>query len=438
MSRRAQMLIIADDLSGAADCAVGCTNHGLHAVVALGDDGAEIDADVLAVDGDTRRLQPEHAAQEAARLLRKHCGDGTALLYRKFDSTLRGHVGAELARTIEVRRAMNPDHGRVVAVFAPAFPAAGRTTIDGQQLLHGRPLEETAIAHLEDSAVSSDVCALMERADLRAALVGLSQIRGEVEALRNSMRAMANDVDVLVCDAETDEDLSIVAEASMILGRGTVWAGSAGLARFLPRAAGLTGSRADLSRRTFVTQPALFVVGSGSPTSREQAELLAARSDTIDVRIPPEILLAGKQSLEWRDYQLRIESALNQRRDLVVLPEAGPQLDRSMGIKLAASLAELVRPFAGVVGSLVVTGGETARAVFDAWGINRLHIVGEVEPGLPFSLTSGWSRELAVLTKAGGFGSAETFLRCRAFLSGLERGIGPFPGLRARPEKNRT
>jgi 4-hydroxythreonine-4-phosphate dehydrogenase len=271
---------------------------------------------------------------------------------------------------------------------------------------------------------------LIEKAHLRPARIGLSLIRGDGEALRNSMKALANDADVLVCDAETDEDLRIAAEASMILGPGTVWAGSAGLARFLPRAAGLTGNLVDLSRRTFAVRPALFVVGSGSPTSREQAELLAAKSDTIDVRIPPEILLAGKQSLEWRDYQLKIESALNQGRDLVVLPEAGPQLDRSMGMKLAASLGELVRPFAGVVGSLVVTGGETARAVFDAWGISRLHIVGEVEPGLPFSLTSGWSRDLPVLTKAGGFGSSETFLRCRAFLSGLEDRIGPAWGLR--------
>ncbi len=431
MSRRSQMLIIADDLSGAADCAVACVSHGLHAVVALGDTGVEVEADVLAVDADTRCLRPEQAVHEAARLLRKHCSDSTVLLYRKFDSTLRGHLGAELATTIEVRRAMNPSDARIVAVFAPAFPAAGRTTIDGRQLLHGKPLEETTIAQFEGTAVNSDICALMMKTHLRPALIGLSLIRGDREALRNSMKTLSNNVDVLVCDAETDEDLRIIAEASMILGRSTVWAGSAGLARFLPRAAELTGSLVDLSCRTFAPHPSLFVVGSGSPTSREQAERLAAKSDTIAIRIPPEILSAGKQSREWREHQLKIQSALNQGRNLVVLPAAGPQLDRSLGIMLAASLAELVRPFADSVGALVATGGETARAVFNAWGISRLHIIGEVEPGLPFSVTSGWSRELLVLTKAGGFGSPETFLRCREFLSGLEHGIAPG----SRPEK---
>ncbi len=430
MSRRSQLLIIADDLSGAADCAVACVSHGLHAVVALGDVDGELDTDVLAIDGDTRCLDPEQAALEAARLLRRHCGDGTSLLYRKFDSTLRGHVGAELASTIEMRRAMHPAAGNVVAVFAPSFPAAGRTTIDGRQLLHGRPLEETAIAQFEDTAVCSDICALMQRADLRPALIGLALIRGDGEALRNSMKTLSDNADVLVCDAESDDDLRIVAEASMILGRGTVWAGSAGLARFLPRAAGLTGSLVDFSHRTFATRPALFVVGSGSPTSREQAELLAAKSDTIDFRIPLDVLSAGKQALEWRKYQLQIQNALNQQRDLVVLPEAGPKSDRRMGSSMAAALADLVQPFAGAVGALVATGGETARAVFDAWGINRLQLVGEVEPGLPFSLASGWSRELPVLTKAGGFGSPETFLHCREFLRGLEQGVARASGLR--------
>ena len=102
-----------------------------------------------------------------------------------------------------------------------------------------------------------------------------------------------------------------------------------------------------------------------------------------------------------------------------------------MGVVLSAALAALVRPFAGRVGALVATGGETARAVFEAWGVNRLRLIGEVEAGLPFSVTSGWSRELPVLTKAGGFGGPETLLRCRQFLRGLERGES------ARPDPNK-
>jgi 4-hydroxythreonine-4-phosphate dehydrogenase len=68
------------------------------------------------------------------------------------------------------------------------------------------------------------------------------------------------------------------------------------------------------------------------------------------------------------------------------------------------------------VGALVATGGETARAILDTWGIQRLRLLGEVEPGLPWSVTDGWRRALIVLTKAGSFGSPGTLLHCRDFL----------------------
>ena len=66
----ALMLIIADDLTGAADCGVACAGHGLHTMLVLGDSGDDVDAEVLSVDGDTRRLPPNEAAAETARLLR--------------------------------------------------------------------------------------------------------------------------------------------------------------------------------------------------------------------------------------------------------------------------------------------------------------------------------------------------------------------------------
>ena len=45
-----EVLIIADDLSGAADCGIACASHGLSTVVVLGDTAGEIDTDVLSVD----------------------------------------------------------------------------------------------------------------------------------------------------------------------------------------------------------------------------------------------------------------------------------------------------------------------------------------------------------------------------------------------------
>ena len=134
------MLVIADDLTGAADCGVACAGHGLETIVVLGDSGGEVQAEVLSIDGDTRRLPAKEAAAETVRLLRRHLHDEGSLLYKKLDSTMRGNVGAELAAALEVRRALARDKDRIVAVLAPAFPATGRTTVNGRQLVDGESL----------------------------------------------------------------------------------------------------------------------------------------------------------------------------------------------------------------------------------------------------------------------------------------------------------
>jgi len=215
----------------------------------------------------------------------------------------------------------------------------------------------------------------------------------------------------------------------MVLGRRTVWAGSAGLARHLPSAGGL--SRAPLTRSTppSAVGPALFVIGSGSAVSREQAERLASRSNTIMIRISPEVLIADEQSRQRRAYELETGRALTAGRDVAVFPDSAVLLDASMRPLLTAALAALVQPFADKVGALVVTGGETARTVLQAWGITRLQLVDEVEVGLPLSVTSGWGRELSVVTKAGGFGGPDSLLRCLELLRVLDRGESSPPGL---------
>ena len=81
----------------------------------------------------------------------------------------------------------------------------------------------------------------------------------------------------------------------------------------------------------------------------------------------------------------------------------------------------MLAPHAALVGALVATGGETARAILDGWGIASLFMLGELEPGLPFSFARIGGRPLPVLTKAGAFGSQETLVSCWRFFTSLMR-----------------
>ncbi|HEV2324103.1 MAG TPA: four-carbon acid sugar kinase family protein [Terracidiphilus sp.] len=413
-----RMLVLADDLTGAADCGVACAGCGMRTVVAL-DDFRDCDADVVAIDANTRASEPQEAAAVMERLIRAHAPGDEWLIYKKIDSTLRGNVAAELKAVLTARRAALGGGSQIVAVFAPAFPATGRTTVGGRQLVNGLPLSESDLWQHERKPPPSSIMEIVGKAGLRSVLVELSAIRGN--NLRETMTELAREADVLACDAESEEDLRAIADASMALGRGTIWVGSAGLAYHLPRAAG-QDREPSAPQLPVASGPILFVAGSASIVSGRQALLLESWPDVISVRIAPGVLRAGEDLPEWRAHRAALERAFSAGVDVLVTVGADEPIEFAQEPLLAGALGEMVRPFSNAVGALVVTGGETARAVFRAWGITRLQILGEVEPGLPYSIAAGWRRSLPVLTKAGGFGKPETLLHCREFLRATGRG----------------
>lgn len=402
-----EMVIIADDLSGAADCGIVCAQAGLDTLVILGDRADAPKADVLSIDADTRGRSEAEAVQETISLTRRY-GASTPLLFKKLDSTLRGHVGAELAAMLRTRRETGP----AFIVMAPAFPATGRTTIGGMQLLHGTPLEATEIWRREEMLHRAHIPEMLERAGLRTAHIALETVRGP--ALADAIARAAASGDAVVCDAATEADLSAITTASVHLGRAGIWAGSAGLARYLPGAAGLSGHSTPITVPP-VDGPILFVVGSVSRISREQIVGLERDGNIELVSVPPAVLRAGSGDPRWAAQHAALDGALGSGRDVVAVLGSETTITLSEGLALCHALAELVAPHVARIGALVSTGGETARAVLQAFGMGGLHLVGEVEPGVPLSLTEG-VRHLPVITKAGAFGGPDTFINCRAVL----------------------
>jgi uncharacterized protein YgbK (DUF1537 family) len=355
----AEILIIADDLSGAADCAVACMGTGLSACVVLDCRKPFTDADVIAINAGTRRMSAADAARETSRIVSTLAQASGQILYKKIDSTLRGHIGAEIAATLEARRSL--DGLRAIVVMAPAFPAAGRTTRDGIQMVTGMPIGNAA--HL------------LEAAGLRTAHF-------------NSGKFDVRECDAIVCDAESDGDLRTIAEAGMALDVPLIWVGSAGLARHLPDATGLSRPTQAAWNFPSLTKPILFVVGSASARSLQQAAILA-RMDGIAL----------------------FHEGITSGHDMLALIGK----DNVSGMEdpeLCTSLARLLGPHADRFGALVLTGGETACAVLQEYGITGLRMVKEVEPGVPLSVSIG-AIELPVITKAGAFGDSDTLVRCR-------------------------
>src|SRR5215212_4289715 len=237
--------VIADDLTGAADAGVQLVHAGYRTAVFFGESGVLADDfDAVSFDTDSRTMPAGYAANrvlEAARAARE-----ARIVYKKLDSTLRGNIAAELAAALG-------GSGRERVVFAPAFPAAGRTTVGGTQRVHGVPVDETEMANDPQTPVRN--------AHVPSLLADPWRVRRTLEAN-----------ECVVADADRDVDLEALVRAVPDPAR-VLWAGSAGLALALGSV--YPGpSAGDANVRTDRVRPLLVVVGSLSGVAREQVRRL--------------------------------------------------------------------------------------------------------------------------------------------------------------------
>src|SRR5262245_32537045 len=130
-----EILILADDLSGAADCAGGCAAAGLECLVLLAPDVAtEATPAVIAIDLDTRGKPAWEAGLTLGRVIERVGNTAIRVFYHKIDSTLRGAWAQQLAVAL---KSLGATIGAPpLALVAPAFPARGRITRVGRMLVH--------------------------------------------------------------------------------------------------------------------------------------------------------------------------------------------------------------------------------------------------------------------------------------------------------------
>jgi uncharacterized protein YgbK (DUF1537 family) len=186
-------------------------------------------AAVLAIDLDTRSRTEKAARAIVRRAFAGRSAKSARILFKKIDSTLRGHLAAEIAAARAALGAARP------VLLAPAFPAQGRIVRGGR--------------------------------------VFVNRV-----ALRGNLRDDFAGAGIAVPDAESDGDLLRIARAGLAARPQPLFVGSAGLARAIAR----TFPRMRRApRREILARPVIAVVGSASPVSARQAARLS-RSGLLD------------------------------------------------------------------------------------------------------------------------------------------------------------
>lgn len=413
--------ILADDLTGASDTGLQFHQAGLrtwiHTRFPGRQDEIPAEVQVLSLNAGTRLLDPPSAfarVQEALYWLKQQ---GCRRFYHKIDSTLRGNLGAEIAGALA-------ELSWDLAVVAPAYPAAGRQTVGGFQLVDGLPVGVSSYAADAVSPVSeSYLPALLQRAGLPLGHLDLRTVLQGWEAIAAAIaRFKAEGVRLISVDAARNEDLAAIAEAIRLSPFRILPVGSAGLAAALmppspPRL--VSQPKGHLLSKT---SPVLVVSGSLNPTTFAQLERLRGKARLVNVDARPILLTdedetakVAKEAIQGllAQQDVVLTTALNAEkaaqdqalgRDLGLSPlQIGRRLTDALG-RIVATLLEHQ-----AVKDLVVIGGETASGVAQALPGDRLQVQEEVLPAIPRHQVVG--HDLRLVTKSGGFGSPDALER---------------------------
>jgi len=351
--------LLADDLTGALDTSAqfatscGPLAVGWDSQSAIGFNGSR------AIDSGCRELPLGEARSRFAGLIGVLAPAPDRLALLKLDSLLRGHAGDEIADCA------GRWPGRPIVV-APAFPAQQRVTRGGRQYwFDGRAFTATG-------------------EDLGTTLAA----RGVAFAVRRPGAAIPAGVSIF--DAETDADLAMIVAAARPDAPEPLWCGSAGLGHALAQWRGASRS-GDAEP---VAGPLLGLFGSDHPVTRRQLSEVAQHI----VVVP-----AGDQSAAPA-----LAQALRSRATAFITFDLPADISRAdarhtIELTLADLLPSLPRPR-----TLIVSGGETLRAVCRMLAATDLAVDGQIATGIPSSRIRGGAWDgVRVISKSGAFGAPD-------------------------------
>ncbi len=374
--RQHPLIILADDLTGAAEIAGIAHQAGLRSVVHTGLPGDSAGADVIICDTDTRLSTPARAAARVKALATALAARPNGGFFKKVDSVLRGPVLAEVRACAEAL-------GSRRSILLPCNPSLGRVIRDGRYFVGGQPLHRTAFARDPfHPRKTSDVHTLLGADD-----------DDSVASRPTASRLPA--AGVIIGEADTPADV-------------TFWAGQ--VDRHTLPAGGADFFRAWLqSRRSYRarTAPAAMPAGgtlllSGSSAAPDPITPLPGDFVSINPRHrpTPQALAADLQESLTRDGFASVVMSRTLSRD----PKAPTALRRLLA--LTARRLQSAKAFH----HLIIAGGATASSIFTALDWHELEVVHIWGPGVA-TLRPTAAPEFVVTLKPGSYSWPASLIR---------------------------
>jgi uncharacterized protein YgbK (DUF1537 family) len=370
-----EVIVIADDLTGACDSAVAFSVRGMKTEVMLDWCAAEdFSTAVIAIDTESRDIPALEARRKLQTAVSQLSLKRFTHIFKKIDSVFRGNTLNEIVTAID-------EFPFDLAIMAPAYPRLGRTSRDGIVRVCDLSGEQAFAVRDRLQASGLKICHIaVDSAVEQIAEVLTKNLHGECH--------------LVYCDAMKERDLQVIVTEGRKLAVRTLWIGSAGLAHALAL---------DLVREN-PDGPSAETSGCHSSVETSGSVFLFIGSDHLVTQTQLYALHKEHEVIEYAfdgskndGYQGSGIFLLTVKRGVTT------ELDISSTLKW-------IRP--DNISCLFMTGGDTAMLVCRALGIQGLQLQDEFAPGLPRGRALGGALAgLPVILKSGGFG--ETDVLCR-------------------------
>jgi len=420
-----KILVVADDLTGAVDTGAQFSKRSFKTCVITGSNEFEksLDVcDVLVVDTESRFDNSKTAYKKTFETGKLAKSENFKYIYKKLDSTMRGNVGAEIAGLMD---SMNISHTFVV----PALPLYDRTTLNGNVYIKGVLLAETDYANDPKNPIKeSYIPAIITRqTDKKTGVISFNDLLAGREEFRSKLNNIMKDgIQIIVIDAEDDEDLDLIASVVTGIKDRVMFAGCSGLAEKM-------ATYIELHKEI---KSNLVIAGSVNKITLQQTEIAARALSIRTIDIETKEVIAGKEDTEKKRILKLAEKSISEGKDLIIRSASTPEsVSRCMekGRKLGLDdfmISDIIANFLGDLAGeiirtkslkgIVLTGGETAIKTLNSLNINGIIVKDEIMHGIPFGyLHDDKYRDMIVVTKAGGFGGEDALIQILNFLKNV-------------------
>ncbi|CAH0141927.1 four-carbon acid sugar kinase family protein [Peribacillus simplex] len=426
-----KLAIIADDLTGANDSGVQLARHGLKTTVLFGLDEENVrNYDAVVFDTDSRSLERQDAydkVKAAADFLKRA---GFSTIFKKLDSTMRGNIGAEIDAMYDV---IKPD----LVMIAPGYPKNGRSILDSTHYLNGIPLGETEISQDPKTPVTKSYLPELIGAQTshQIGTITVKDLEKGKNHVNDKLKGFTEDsITYIIIDATEEQHLKDILNYTKEMNLEVAWAGSAGIANYLPDHYSIPHKENRLNI-PISTLPVLTVIGSVNKNSRKQLKKMLEQTQVHAISFESHKAVGDDRERTEeirRVYHEAIQMAA-EGHDVVIYSTAEkPDIEKawktgeSKGLTHTQVSNEIVKAIGTVCSVLLekqyfkgvtMTGGDTAKQICNLWDVKGFELLDELEIGVPISKFLG-NDAIYVVTKAGGFGSEDVFIHAMNKLKG--------------------